>query len=60
MAIDVTTIPETAQVDLCVMAILRTAAALETPEGRAAVEKGKEEYLRHLAEKEKSAGASGA
>jgi len=42
------------------MAIMRTAAALSTPEGLAAVEKGKEEYLRHLAEKEKSAGASGA
>lgn len=42
------------------MAIMRTAEALSTPEGRAAVEKGKEEYLRHLAEKEKSAGASGA
>lgn len=58
--VDFSSIPESVQTDLCVMAIMRTAAALSTPEGRAAVEKGKEEYLRHLAEKEKSAGASGA
>lgn len=58
--IDCSKVPESIWTDLCIMAIMRTAEALSTPEGRAAVEKGKEEYLRHLAEKEKSAGASGA
>lgn len=48
-------VPETVQIDLCAMAIIRTAAAMETPEGRAAIEKGKQEYLRHLAELERRA-----
>ena len=53
--IDCSMVPESVQTDLCVMAIMRTAEALSTPEGRAAVEKGKEEYLRHLAEKDSAA-----
>ena len=47
-------IPATAQVDLCTMAILRAAEALGTPEGREAIERGKKEYLRHLAKRERS------
>ncbi len=50
--IDLSKVPESVRVDLCVTAIQRTAEALSTPEGQAAVEKGKEEYLRHLAEKD--------
>lgn len=46
--IDLSKVPDSVQTDLCVMAIMRTAAALSTPEGRAAVEKGKKEYLHHL------------
>ena len=42
------------QVDLCALAIMQTAAALQTAEGRAAVEKGRIAYLRHLAEKGKN------
>ena len=53
-------IPQSVQTDLCVIAITRTAAALATPEGRAAIDKHRKAYLQHLAEKEKSAGASGA
>lgn len=53
--IDFSQVPESVWVDLCVMAIQRTSEALGTPEGRAAVEKGKEEYLRHLAEKDSTA-----
>ena len=53
--IDLSKVPDSVQTDLCVMAIMRTAAALSTPEGQAAVEKGKEEYLRHLAEEDAKA-----
>lgn len=53
-AVDLSAVPSTAQVDLCVMAIARAAAALESPEGREAIERGKQEYLRHLAERERS------
>lgn len=53
--LDLSKVPDSVQTDLCVMAIMRTAAALSTPEGQAAVEKGKEEYLRHLAEKDSAA-----
>ena len=52
--IDLTAVPKSAQVDLCVMAIIRAAAALDSPEGREAIERGKKEYLRHLAERERS------
>lgn len=52
--LDLTSVPKSAQVDLCVMAIARAAAALESPEGREAIERGKQEYLRHLAERERS------
>lgn len=37
----------TAQVDLCAMLIAGAAAAMETPEGREALEKGRQEYIRH-------------
>ena len=50
--IDCSAIPETVQVDLCVAAIRGTMDAMKTPEGRAAVEKGRQEYLRHMAEVE--------
>lgn len=50
-AVDLSRVPATAQDDLCTMAIMGAAAALETPEGRAAIEKGRQEYLRHLEEK---------
>lgn len=52
-SIDLSKVPETVLIDLCAMAIMRTAAAMETPEGRAAIEKGTQEYLRHLAELER-------
>lgn len=55
-AIDCTKVPETVWVDLCTVAIMQTAVALATPEGRAAIEKGRQEYLRHLAECERDAG----
>lgn len=54
MASDFSSIPQSAQTDLCVMAILCAAEAMKTPEGRAAIENGKKEYLRHLAEIERS------
>ena len=50
MRINLEAVPETVKIDLCVMAILGTKAAMETPEGRAAIEKGRQAYLRHLAE----------
>lgn len=50
-AISYAHIGKTAQTDLCSMAILQTAAALQTDEGRAAVDKGRIAYLQHLAEK---------
>lgn len=46
--IDLEQIPETVQIDLCVMAIRGAAAALQTPEGRAAIEKAKQAYRLHL------------
>ena len=52
--LDLAAIPPTVQVDLCVMAITQAAAAMASPEGREAIEKGKQEYLRHLAERERS------
>ena len=52
--ISLAAIPPTVQVDLCVVAILRTSDAMKTPEGREAIEQGKKEYLRHLAERERS------
>ena len=53
--LDLSKVPDSVQTDLCVMAIMRTAAALSTPEGQAAVEKGKEAFLHHLAEKDSAA-----
>ena len=47
--VDYSAIPETVQVDLCYMAILGTMEAMKTPEGRAAIEKGKQIYLRNRA-----------
>lgn len=49
--IDYRRIRATTQRDLCAMAIMRTAEALACPEGREAVQRGKEAYLRHIAEK---------
>ncbi len=49
-AIDCTKVPETVWVDLCTVAIMQTAAALATPEGKAAVQKGVEKYKAHLAQ----------
>lgn len=40
-------IAPTSQIDLCAMLIAGTAAAKETPEGRDALEKGRQEYIRH-------------
>ena len=51
--IDYSAIPETVQVDLCVASIRGTMDAMKTPEGRAAIEKGRQEYLHHVAEREK-------
>ena len=51
--IDLSKIPEQAQIDLGVMAIMGTIEAMKSPEGRAAVEKGRQAYLRHLADEEK-------
>ena len=50
MRINLNEVPETVRIDLCAMAILGTMAAMETPEGRAAIEKGRKAYLRHLEE----------
>lgn len=44
-------IPVSVQIDLCSVAIRQTAIAMATPEGRAAIEKGKAEYIRHLKER---------
>lgn len=46
-AINFIKVPAAAQVDLCVIAIAGAAAAMETPEGREALEKGRQEYIRH-------------
>ena len=54
-AIDCAKVPETVWVDLCTVAIMQTAAALATPEGQAAMQKGIEEYKAHLAQIGKSA-----
>ncbi len=53
-SINYTAMSKTTQTDLCAMAIMQVAAALQTEDGRAAVEKGRIAYLRHLAEKGKS------
>ena len=50
--IDFSAVPETVQVDLSVMAILGTMDAMKTSEGQAAIEKGRQEYLRYMAERE--------
>lgn len=47
-------IPEYEQTSLCVAAIRGTIAALDTPEGKAAIEKHKQEYLQHKAKMEKA------
>lgn len=52
MHIDFSTVPGTVRVNLCALAIMRTAEAMKTPEGRSAIEKGRAAYLLHLAEKE--------
>lgn len=44
--IDLDQVPEQSQTDLCAMAITRCAEALKTPEGRAAIERGKAEWRR--------------
>lgn len=48
--IDYRRIRPSTQRDLCAMAIMRTAEALSCTEGREAVQRGKEAYLRHIAE----------
>ena len=52
--VDIEAVPHSAQIDLCVMAITKTAEAMASPEGREAINRGKQEYLRHLAERERS------
>lgn len=52
--LDLSSVPETVQVDLCVLAIRCTARAMESPEGRAAIEKHREAYLQHLKEREEA------
>lgn len=52
--LELSAIPKTVQIDLCVMAITKTAEAMTSPEGREAINRGKQEYLRHLAERERS------
>lgn len=54
-AIDYSKVPESVWVDLCVMAIKGTAEAMRTSEGRAAVEKHKQEYINHIAERKGAA-----
>lgn len=49
--LDLDSVPETVWIDLCVMAIRGTAAAMATPEGRAAIEKSRQAYLNHLAQR---------
>lgn len=41
----------TAQVDLCTLLIVGAAAAMESLEGKEAIESGRQAYLRHLEEK---------
>ena len=50
--INLNEVPRTAQVDLCAVAIIQTAEAMATPEGRAAVERGRVKYIRHLKERD--------
>jgi len=45
MKIDFSKIPERHQTDLCIAAIRGCMEAMKTPEGRAAIEKGKQKYL---------------
>lgn len=44
--ISLAAVPATASVDLCTL-LIAGAMAEETPEGREAVEKGRQEYIRH-------------
>lgn len=53
-AIDYSAMSKTTQTDLCALAIMQTAAALQTDDGKAAIENGRTAYLRHLAEKGKT------
>ena len=53
--IDLSKVSEQVPIDLCILAIQCTAEAMKTPEGQAAIENGKKEYLLHLALKEKQA-----
>lgn len=48
--INLAAVPQSTQIDLCSMAILGTMEAMKTPEGRAAIEKGKKKYFQYLAE----------
>ena len=50
-SIDYSRIPKQSAVDLCALALLHAAEALKTPEGRQAIEKGKQENLRRMAER---------
>ena len=50
---DLDSVPETVWIDLCVMAIRGTAKAMATPEEQAAMEKHRQAYLDHLAQREK-------
>jgi len=58
--IDYSRVPDFVWIDLCVMAIKGTAEAMRTSEGQAAVEKGKKEYLHHLAKKKNAPVKTGA
>lgn len=49
--IDLTKVPEHVKIELCAMAIACTSEAMNTPEGRAAIERGKQAYLEHLKHK---------
>ena len=49
--IDLGRVPVQMQTDLCAMAIMRCAEALKTPEGRAAIERGRKEWLRICSER---------
>lgn len=45
-SVNLASVPATASVDLCTL-LIAGAMAEETPEGREAVEKGRQEYIRH-------------
>ena len=49
--VDYSKVPESVWVELCVLAIKGTAQAMKTQEGRAAIEKHRQEYIAHLEEK---------